>query len=463
MYEKTKYSIKIQNGHLDPIDSSLGLRQGCPLSPILFNLYIEDIKGILDNSCDPISLQDETINHFLYADDLVVISHTAKGLQTSLDKLAHYAVNKQLTINTKKSKTMIFNITGKYIKEEFNINNKTLEPVNAFCYLGFELKSSGTVKHAMNTLHGKAKKALRPLLCAIARFNIPVKTSIRLFHAYISPIILYNVENWATLTNKEINKFNETDLFDKANNPTDVLHRKILKYTLGLSKSCPNMAVHGDTGEVPLSIKGYRLMLDYWNRLNTLPDSNLAKKALKENVKIRTNWIVTIEKLLKSFKLIETSYSNKFKLALKTNTTKYYISLWETRIKSEASTRLEFYQKLKNKFAPSKYIDIHSFKMRKTIAKVRCSNHCLEIEKGRHRNVSREDRTCNMCKDKVVEDEEHFLTECKPYKNLKTKYQISSDNAAELMNCTNQENLAQYLISAFNLRKETLDGEKQQQ
>ena len=101
--------------------------------------------------------------------------------------------------------------------------------------------------------------------------------------------------------------------------------------------------------------------------------------------------------------------------------------------------------------------------MRKTIAKVRCSNHCLEIEKGRHRNVSREDRTCNMCKDKVVEDEEHFLTECKPYKNLKTKYQISNDNAAELMNCTNQENLAQYLISAFNLRKETLDGEKQQQ
>ena len=66
------------------------------------------------------------------------------------------------------------------------------------------------------------------------------------------------------------------------------------------------MTMHGDTGEVPISIKGYRLMIDYWNRLNTLPESNLAKKALKENINIRTNWIMTIEKLVKSFSLIET-------------------------------------------------------------------------------------------------------------------------------------------------------------
>ena len=68
---------------------------------------------------------------------------------------------------------MIFNITGKYIKEEFNINNKTLEPVNTFCYLGFELKSSGTVKHAMNTLHDKATKALRPLLMRHCQIQYP--------------------------------------------------------------------------------------------------------------------------------------------------------------------------------------------------------------------------------------------------------------------------------------------------
>ena len=44
-------------------------------SPILFNLYIEDINGIIfDDLCDPILLQDETINHFL--DDLFDLSHS---------------------------------------------------------------------------------------------------------------------------------------------------------------------------------------------------------------------------------------------------------------------------------------------------------------------------------------------------------------------------------------------------
>ena len=163
MYVKTKYLIKVKNGYLDPISSNLGLRQGFPLSPMLFNRYIEDVKDIFEDSCYPITLQEEKISHFLYADDLVLISSSAKELQTSLDKLSHYAARKHLTIDIKKTKTMIFNPTGKYIKEEFNINKMTIEPVKSFCYLGLQVKPSGMVKHAMNTLYDKANKALRPL------------------------------------------------------------------------------------------------------------------------------------------------------------------------------------------------------------------------------------------------------------------------------------------------------------
>ena len=358
---------------------------------------------------------------------------------------------------------MIFDTTGKYFKDEFKINNKTLQPVNSFCYLGFEVKPSGTVKHAMNILHDKARNALRPLLCAIARFNISVKTSIRLFHAYISPILLYNVENWATMTDKVLNNFKETELFDRVDDSSiDIIHRKILKYTLGLSKSCPNMAAHGDTGELPLSIKGYRLMLEYWKRLITLPDTSLAKKALKENVEIRTNWIITIEKLLKLFDLIETTNNEKkFKSTLKTNTITYYKTHWENKVKEQGISRLEFYKKVHTVFKPAKYIDLSNFKKRKTIARIRCSNHCLEIEKGRHRNIDRANRTCKICTDKVVEDEEHFLLKCKTYENLRNKYQIPTDNAADIMNCETQENLAHFLISAFTMRNELLDPSKE--
>ena len=131
-------------------------------------------------------------------------------------------------------------------------------------------------------------------------------------------------------------------------------------------------------------------------------------------------------------------------------------------MKRQDQSRLEFYQKLQVNFTPAKHIDLPSFKIRKTIAKLRCSNHCLEIEKGRHRNIPREDRICNMCTDKVVEDEEHFLTKCTSYGHMKMKYEVSVDSAVDFMIYTNQKNLAQYLISAFNFRKERLEENKEQ-
>ena len=103
MYVKTKYLIKVKNGYLDPVSSNLGLRQGCPLSQMLFNLYIEDVKDIFEDSCYPITLQEEKISHFPYSDDLLLISSFVKGLQTSLDKLSHYAARRHLTINIKRA------------------------------------------------------------------------------------------------------------------------------------------------------------------------------------------------------------------------------------------------------------------------------------------------------------------------------------------------------------------------
>ena len=80
MYAITKYKIKLKTGFLDAISSNLGLKQGCPLSPMLFNLYIDDMKDLFDKECHPISIHEEDIFHFLYADDLVLLSSSANGL-----------------------------------------------------------------------------------------------------------------------------------------------------------------------------------------------------------------------------------------------------------------------------------------------------------------------------------------------------------------------------------------------
>ena len=65
------------------------------------------------------------------------------------------------------------------------------------------------------------------------------------------------------------------------------MHLKIVKYILGVNRRTNNMAVYGDIGEIPLTIKAFTLMVDFWHHLNDLPETSLANLALKENMEIR--------------------------------------------------------------------------------------------------------------------------------------------------------------------------------
>ena len=123
MYETISYKIKLRDCYLDPISSNLGLKQECPLSPMLFNIYIDDVEDIFDDRCDPVTITDTKISHFLYADDLVFVSLTPEGLQRSLDKISEYSKRKCLTISIKRNKLMIFNGSGRLIRKELKIDD----------------------------------------------------------------------------------------------------------------------------------------------------------------------------------------------------------------------------------------------------------------------------------------------------------------------------------------------------
>ena len=66
-----------------------------------------------------------------------------------------------------------------------------------------------------------------------------------------------------------------------------------------------------------------------------------------------------------------------------------------------------------------KYLDeIGCVRERIALTKLRLSNHCLMIEKGRHSDIDRAIRFCPFCPD-VVEDEKHFLLRCKTYNHIR--------------------------------------------
>ena len=74
IYSNTGYTIRIGD-HLSPMfQASNGLKQGCCLSPILSNIFQNDLHEIFDESCDPLLIGSTSLNGLSWADDLVLSS-----------------------------------------------------------------------------------------------------------------------------------------------------------------------------------------------------------------------------------------------------------------------------------------------------------------------------------------------------------------------------------------------------
>ena len=99
MYSKDKSAVKINNKMTEAFSCYTGVKQVCMLSSTLFNLYVSDLPEFLNSSSSTDILLDDSerpINCLLYADDLVIFSRAANGLQTLLNKLESYCEKTEL-------------------------------------------------------------------------------------------------------------------------------------------------------------------------------------------------------------------------------------------------------------------------------------------------------------------------------------------------------------------------------
>ena len=106
MYFKSKCAIRYGNQRTNFFEFNRGVRQGCIVSPVLFNLYLNELPRILDcHDTDPVTLPNGLpLNCLLYADDLVSISRSAAGLQNQINLLHKYCEKWLLTTNLKRQK-----------------------------------------------------------------------------------------------------------------------------------------------------------------------------------------------------------------------------------------------------------------------------------------------------------------------------------------------------------------------
>lgn len=278
MYSNTYIQIKLDNKVSEPFHDNIGVKQGCMLSPSLFKLFIGDLPDCFDNECMPAKLVKESVNCLMFADDVVLISETKEGLQNALDRLDIYSKKWKLTVNTEKTKVMIFSKSGKLTVDNFLLNNTRLDIVKTYTYLGIDVHATGSFSNAMQTLCKKAQKALFKLKSCIYQgsldpciyqANLAPNISLYLFDAMIRPIYTYGSDIWGAFINNTREKFNINSnkymLFDK--HCTEQLEIKFMKGILGVHKKSSNAACRGELGRYPSIIYIMKQMLNNWIRI----------------------------------------------------------------------------------------------------------------------------------------------------------------------------------------------------
>ena len=90
LYYNSTGSVRIGDSQTQSFQYARGVRQGCILSPLLFNLYINDLPYSFENILsDRFVLPNGTkLSSLLCADDLIILSRSNAGLQNCFNALA---------------------------------------------------------------------------------------------------------------------------------------------------------------------------------------------------------------------------------------------------------------------------------------------------------------------------------------------------------------------------------------
>ena len=163
LYDNTLSCVKLSGGLTNSFKSSVGVHQGCNLSPILFNIFIDDLIELFspsDHSCFPVKLKSVSLNCLLYADDLLLMSETETGIQNCLYKLYVYCKKWRLKIKMKKTQYLVINRNGKQPKCNLHFGDNIMKQTNEYCYLSVMITACGSFSSAMKMLYKKGLKAM---------------------------------------------------------------------------------------------------------------------------------------------------------------------------------------------------------------------------------------------------------------------------------------------------------------
>ena len=201
-YENSRACVRVGNSTSEWFTVKVGLRQGCAMSPWLFNIYMDGVvrevnASVLGRGLGLVSEEGEEwcVNQLLFADDTALVADTEEKLARLVREFARVCGRRKLKVNVGKSKVMkcTREARGRLV---VRMNGEELEEVESFKYLGSTVAADGGVGTEVRVRVKEAGKVLGGLnrLFECKALGMGVKKM--LYEGIVVPTALYGAETW---------------------------------------------------------------------------------------------------------------------------------------------------------------------------------------------------------------------------------------------------------------------------
>ena len=189
LYAGQEATVRTGHGTTDRFQIGKGVRQGCILSPCLFNLYAEYImrNAELEEAQAGINIAGRNINNLRYADDTTLMAESEEELKSLLMKVKVESEKVGLKFNIQKTKILA---SGPTTSWEIDV-----ETVSDFLFLGSKITADGDCSHEIKRRLLLGRNVMTNLDSILKSRDITLPTNVHLVKAMVFPVVMYGCES----------------------------------------------------------------------------------------------------------------------------------------------------------------------------------------------------------------------------------------------------------------------------
>ncbi|EYB85833.1 hypothetical protein Y032_0290g1548 [Ancylostoma ceylanicum] len=170
-----------------------GVRQGDPISPSLFSAVLESVIRKCSWDGQGININGRMLNHFRFADDIVVLTHTPQEAEQMIQQLNEEGKKAGLHLNIAKTKVMRNRFAD---PSPIRLGQAILENTDEYVYLGRLINMDNNLKPEIVRRKRAAWAAYNTIKPAVSQMKNS-KLKAELFNTTVIPALCYGSETWA--------------------------------------------------------------------------------------------------------------------------------------------------------------------------------------------------------------------------------------------------------------------------